>query len=45
MAINLNNVYVIKVNDGINANNNININPLPGYYNCQSVLLPIAHYQ
>ncbi len=28
MAINLNNVNVINVNDGINANNSINIDPL-----------------
>jgi hypothetical protein len=28
MVINLNNVNVITVNDGINANNNINVNPL-----------------
>jgi hypothetical protein len=28
MAINLNNVNVINVNDGIDANNGINVNPL-----------------
>ncbi len=28
MAINLNNVNVVNVNDGINENNSINVNPL-----------------
>ncbi len=36
MAINLNNVNVINVNDGINASNSIDVNPLQfNFFECK----------